>query len=43
MVAPDKETMIVVDDGSCAYTAPIVPSVAPSVAVAPEFVAVGGF
>nr|XP_029119604.1 uncharacterized protein LOC105042072 [Elaeis guineensis] len=41
MVIPEKETVIAVDDGGCAWTAPIVPSVAPSVAVAAGFVAVG--
>ena len=43
MVAPEKETVIIVDDGGCTWTAPIVPLVAPSVVVADGFVAVGGF
>ena len=43
MVASEKEMVIAVDDGGCAWTAPIVPPVAPPMAVATGFVAVGGF
>ena len=43
MVAPEKKMVIAVDDGGCAWTAPILSLIAPSVTVAAGFVVVGGF
>ena len=44
MVATEKEKVIAVDGGGCAWTASNVPSTAPPMAVAAaRFVAAGGF
>ena len=43
MVALVKEIVIVVDDGGCAWMAPIAPSVASPVAVVAESIVAGGF
>ena len=43
MVTLEKEMVIIVDDGGCAWMALTAPPVAPPAAAAVGFVAVGGF